>query len=144
MIGGGGNFGGYGSASSFGAGSDAAIARGVSDSVQRGDATSFSLQQAEQITSSAIRIAQEVQGSPIQRAAVARAKLQTAILEQRPLSTILELQAKVAAADRGAQVYQAGEASSQEWSNLGKIALAVGIGVGASVMLLVATKAFKA
>ena len=126
----------------YGSGTDAAVARGVSEAIQT-DSTSLSLQQAREIATTAIQIAKDVQGSPIQNAAVMRAKLQTAILEQRPLSTILELKAKVAAADRQAQVFQAGEASQQEWSNLGKIALAVGIGVGASAMLLLATKALK-
>lgn len=124
-------------------GQDAAIARGVAESVQAGDASSISLAQAKDITTTAIQIAQEVTGNPIQRAAVLRAQLQTAIVEQRPLSTILELRAKVAAADRQVQAYMLGEQSSQEWANLGKIGLAVSIGVGAALMLLLATRAFK-
>jgi len=127
----------------YGSGVAPAIARGAADAAQEGAGSSLALSQVKDIATTAIDIAQEVSATPIQRAAVLRAQLQAAVLEQRPLSTILELQAKVAAADRQVQVYLAGEQSSREWANLGKIALAMGIGVGGALMLLLATRAFR-
>lgn len=98
--------------------------------------TELTTQQVAELTRLGIDIAQDVTGTPYKRYEVARAELQVAIAEGRPLSTITEKQAKLAAAYKAVQEYEATQASRWEWTNLGKTGAAVGIGVGVMIIAL--------
>lgn len=89
------------------------------------------------------RVAQELTGGgPIQRAQVLRAQLSTALARGAPLRVIQDLQAKVSAADRQAQMHIESEQARRTWRTIGMVAAAVGIGVGGLVVLNLARKGF--
>ena len=67
---------------------------------------------------------------PYRQAGILRAQLQDALARGKSAKTIGELQARLSAAERQIALRSESERSSRDWSNLGKIGLTVGIGIG--------------
>ena len=72
-----------------------------------------------------------------------KVKLHNAKISGASLSTIRELEAKVASAKRRYEVQVSREKSSTQWSNIGKVAAVGGILVVAAIGLLVVVKTIK-
>ncbi len=97
----------------------------------------YDLAQIEDLATTGIRIAREVSGGGTaqQRAAVLRARLHVAMAEGRSLSYLADLRAKLAAAEHAAAVAREREQASRDVRTLTRVGLAVGVGIGAVVLL---------
>lgn len=80
---------------------------------------------------------------PRRQVGVLSAKLQTAIAQGRPQSVILELQAKLSAAQHAVREEEEFDRSRRAISNLAKIGIVTGIGVGLSLILLLLRRAYR-
>lgn len=80
---------------------------------------------------------------PRRQVAVLSAKLQTAIAQGKPQSVILELQGKLAAAQAAVAEEKEFEKSRRDISNLAKVGIVTGIGVGISIIALLLVRAFR-
>ena len=105
--------------------------------------SSLSYEQIYTLAPTIARTVAEATGSPAQRAAVLRAQLQTAIAEGRPLRTVNELRARVAAADQEAQAYAATQQRVGEWAELGKAFVGAGIALFGVTGLAIMVRTFR-
>jgi hypothetical protein len=79
----------------------------------------------------------------VRDAEVIRGKLRTALILGKPPSTIAQLQAELAAAERAAKVSAQGEESSRQWSTLAQASVSVPIVIGLAVGVWILAKAAK-
>ena len=80
---------------------------------------------------------------PRRQVAVLSAKLQTAIAQGKPQSVILALQAKLSAAQGAVREEEEFQKSRRDISNLAKIGIVTGIGVGISLITLLLVRTFR-
>ena len=90
-----------------------------------------------------IRAVTEQITDPRRQVATLTAKLNKAIQQGKPQSVIDELRGKLAAAQQAVREEQEFEQSRRDVSNLTKIAIVTGIGIGISLIALILVRAFR-
>ncbi len=89
--------------------------------------TGYSPEEIQQLTTIGINVAQDLMGTPYQRLERAQADLQLAVMQGAPLAKVMDIQARLTAAQRAVAEYEATQQSRWEWSNLGKVFVGSGV-----------------